>query len=185
MFTLPTGRALLDPNRILEEAGIRQGMKVADLGVGNIGHFLFPAASMVGAQGMVFGIDILRPALEAVQNRLKISGEQNVNLVWGNFETLGGTKLPDHSVDLAVMVGVFHAIRQDLALKEAMRILGTDGILLIVDWKPQGGPMGPRPESRLSKEEARRLAESSGFVFKKEFEAGPNHYGLVFTNPRK
>jgi hypothetical protein len=45
--------------------------------------------------------------------------------------------------------------------------------------------MGPKPETRLSKEDARRLAEAAGFVFKKEFEAGTHHYGLVFTKPRR
>jgi ubiquinone/menaquinone biosynthesis C-methylase UbiE len=185
MIDLPTGRALLDPDHILEEAGIRQDMKVADLGVGNIGHFLFPAARMVGDKGMVFGVDILRPVLEAVKNQLKISGQENVTLIWGNIETLGGTKIPDNAVDLALMVGVLNAVRQDLALAEARRILGTDGLLLVVDWKPQGGPMGPKPETRLAKEDARRLAEAAGFVFKKEFEAGAHHYGLVFTKPRR
>jgi ubiquinone/menaquinone biosynthesis C-methylase UbiE len=185
MLTLPTVRALLDPDKVLEEADIRQGMRVADLGVGNVGHFLFPAARMVGDKGMVFGVDILRPVLEAVKNRLKISGTENVTLIWGNIETLGGTKIPDNAVDLVIMVSVLYAIRQDQGLAEARRILGTDGTLLIVDWKPQGAPMGPKPESRLSREEARRLAEAAGFVFKKEFEAGPHHYGLVFTKPRR
>lgn len=185
MLTLPTGRALLDPDQILEEAGIRQGMRVADLGVGNVGHFLFPAARMVGDKGMVFGVDILKPVLEAVKNRLKISGQENVTLIWGDIEKLGGTKIPDNAVDMAIVVGVLSAVRQDLALAEMRRILGTDGTLLVVDWKPQGGPMGPKPESRLAREDARHLAEAAGFVFKKEFEAGAHHYGLVFTKPRQ
>ena len=185
MLSLPTGRALLDPEKILEEAGIRQGMHVADLGVGAVGHFLFPASRMVGEKGMVYAVDILKSVLEANKSRLKITGSANVTLVWGDLETLGGTRLPDHSIDLAVMVNILHAVGKSQALSEVKRILGTDGTLLVVDWKPQGGPMGPAPEHRLSKDETRKLAETAGFTFKKEFEAGPHHYGLVFTKPRR
>jgi len=185
MLTLPTGRALLDPEKILEEAGIRQGMHVADLGVGSVGHFLFPASRMVGEKGMVYAIDILKSVLDANKSRLKITGTANITLVWGDLERVGGTRLPNNTIDLAVMVNILHAVNKPGALGEAKRILGTDGILLVVDWKPQGGPMGPAPAHRLSKDQARKLAETAGFVFTKEFEAGPHHYGLVFTKPRQ
>ena len=182
---MPTGRALLDPHKILEEAGIRQDMKVADLGVGNIGHFLFPAAEMVGEKGMVFAIDILKSVLDANKSRLKIAGYQNISFIWGDIERLNGTKLPDHSIDLAVMVNVLHAIDKKAAFTEVKRMLGTDGLFLVVEWKLQGGPMGPSPDHRLPKDEAIRLGAAAGLTLKKEFEAGPHHYGLVFTKPRQ
>lgn len=185
MLTLPTGRALLDPDHILEEAGIRQGMRVADLGVGGIGHFLFPAAKMVGEKGMVFAVDVLKSVLDANKSRLKIAGYANVTMIWGDIERPGGTRIPDNAVDLAVMVNILYAVNKPAALSEAKRILGTDGSLLVVEWKPQGAPMGPAPERRLAKEETMRLAQTAGFFLKKEFEAGPHHYGLVFTKPRQ
>ncbi len=181
---LPTGRALLDPNRILEEAGIRENMKVADFGVGAVGHFLFPAAKMVGPKGTVVGIDILKPVLQAIQSRAKSVGLENIEYVWGDIERLGGTKLPDHSMDLVILVNVLHLTKKGKTLEEAKRILGTEGTLLIVDWNPAGAPFGPAPDHRISKEDAVKIATGAGFALKKEFSAGTYHYGLVFTKPR-
>jgi ubiquinone/menaquinone biosynthesis C-methylase UbiE len=183
MAMLPTGRALIDPNHVLEEAGLREEMKVADLGVGAIGHFLFPAAKLVGPKGMVFGVDILQSVLQANRSRAKTFGLDNIDFVWGNIELLGGTRLPDSSIDLALMVNVLHAVKQAEALTECRRILHSEGILTVVEWKPAGSSMGPSPEKRMAPEDVKKLVVQYGYNFKKEFEAGPQHYGMVFTKP--
>lgn len=180
MDYLPTGRALIDPFHALEQAGIREEMKVADFGVGTVGHFLLPAAKLVGPKGRVYGVDILPSVIQAIQGRLKVAGLDNVELVWGDFEKVGGSRLPDASMDLVIMVNVLHAVKKETALQEARRVLATAGHLLVVDWKPAGTGFGPAPEKRLPKEEAAKIVAQSGFLFLKEFEAGRNHYGLVF-----
>ena len=180
---MPTGRTLIDPYKALEEAGIRQDMKVADLGVGAVGHFLFPAAQMVGERGMVFGVDILQSVIQANRSRAKTAGVDNVEMIWGDIERDAGTRLPDNSIDLAIMVNVLYAVKKESALLEVKRILHTGGILCVIEWKPAGTVLGPPPEKRLQKEEAVNWAARAGLTFRKEFEAGPHHYGLVFTKP--
>lgn len=184
MQYLPTGRALIDPVKALEEAGIKEEMKVADLGVGAVGHFLFPASDLVGQKGEVYGVDILKPVLEANENRAKLAGKKdNIQYVWGDIDRLRGTRLPDHSMDMALVVNVLHLAKDGGLLEEAKRILHKGGILLIIDWKPAGTHFGPSPEKRLTKDEAKSLITSNGFTLTKEFEAGPNHYGLVAAKP--
>jgi ubiquinone/menaquinone biosynthesis C-methylase UbiE len=183
MDYLPTGRALIDPFNALEKAGIREEMRVADLGVGAVGHFLFPAAKLVGPKGHVYGVDILKSVLQANQSRTKLSGLDNVEMVWGNFEKLNGSRLPDASMDMAIMVNVLHAVDKDGAIQESKRILATDGILLVIEWKAAGAVLGPSSERRLPKEDASAAAMQAGFLLVKEFEAGPYHYGLVLKKP--
>ena len=183
MDYLPTGRALIDPFNALEKAGIREEMRVADFGVGSVGHFLFPAAKLVGAKGHVYGVDILKPVLQANQSRAKLSGHDNVEMVWGNFEKLNGSRLPDASMDMAVMVNVLHAVDRNGALQESRRVLVTGGTLLVVEWKAAGAALGPSAERRLPREDAVSAALAAGFQLQKEFEAGPYHYGLVFKKP--
>ena len=180
MDYLPTGRALIDPFNALEKAGIKDGMRVADFGVGAVGHFLFPAAKLVGSGGHVYGVDILKSVLQSNQSRAKTAGFDNVELVWGNFERPNGSRLPDASMDMIVMVNVLHAVDKPAALQECKRVLVTDGILLNIEWKPAGAALGPAGERRLSKEQAAELAAQAGFLLQKEFEAGPHHYGQVF-----
>lgn len=180
---LPTSRALIDPYMVLEEAGILQNMTVADLGVGAIGHFLFPAAGLVGPKGHVFGVDVLKQVLEANRSRAKALGVENIEYIWGDIEKLGGSRLPDSSVDLAILVNVYHATKNGQVLEEARRIMHSDGRLVIVEWNPAGASFGPKPESRVAKADVIEHAQRVGFTYMKDFTAGPYHYGLVFTKP--
>lgn len=183
MQYLPTGRALIDPFNALTKAGIRGEMRVADFGVGTVGHFLFPAAKLVGAKGHVYGVDILKPVIQANQSRMKLAGFENVELVWGNFERPMGSRLPDASMDMVLMINVLHAVDKLPALKESKRVLHTGGILLVVEWNPAGAALGPASEKRLSKEQTSALASEAGYITTGQFEAGPHHYGLVLKKP--
>ena len=71
MYKITGGNILLDVNLILTKAGIEEGMKIADLGCGTNGHFVFPAANLVGNKGTVYAVDILKTAIEAVSRRIK------------------------------------------------------------------------------------------------------------------
>lgn len=42
------------------------------------------------------------------------------------------------------------------------------------------GTLGPPPEARIKKQEAKSLAMGAGFELDREFAAGPHHYGLLF-----
>lgn len=179
MDYLPTGRALIDPFNALEKAGIREEMRVADFGVGAVGHFLFPAAKLVGQKGHVYGVDILKSVLQANQSRAKLSGFENIEMVWGNLDKMNGTRLPDASMDMVIIVNVLHAVDKATALLEAKRVLATGGVLLVIEWKASAAGLGPAPERRLTKEDAVAAGLTAGFQMQKDFEAGPYHYGVV------
>ncbi len=179
MDYLPTGRALIDPFNALEKAGIREEMRIADFGVGAVGHFLFPAAKLVGEKGHIYGVDILKTVIQANQSRMKLAGFDNIELVWGNFERPMGSRLPDASMDMVLMVNVLHAVDRMPSLQEAKRVLHTGGILLIIEWKLAGAALGPSPDKRIAKEPATLLGTQMGFSLLETFEAGPHHYGLV------
>lgn len=184
MAYLPTGRGLIDPFKALEEAGIKQGMKIADLGVGTVGHFLFPASGLVGKDGLVYGVDILKSVLEANEGRARLQGSNDtIQFIWGDIDRIGGTRLPDSSMDMAIVANLLHLGTDGGLLEEARRILHTGGILLVIDWNPAGTNFGPPSEKRVTQEAAKALLEKYGFKVKKTFEAGKNHYGIVAHKP--
>ena len=186
MGYLPTGKALIDPFKALEEAGIREEMKIADLGVGAVGHFLFPAAQMVGPKGTVYAIDLMKTVLEANKGRQKLTGGvDNVEYIWGDIDRIKGTRLPDNSVDMVLAVNVLHLASKGVLMQEAKRIMHSGGIMLAIDWKPTSTTFGPKPESRLTKDEARKIITDAGLEITKEFEAGPSHYAMVAVKPHE
>lgn len=174
---IPSGGEVLDPPAILATLGLAEGMFVADLGCGTSGHFVFPAARMVGVKGKVYAIDILKSALAGIDSRRKIEGATNVEEVWADIEVSGGTRIPDNSVDRALLVNVRGKLGM---LKEAWRILKNGGKLLVVDWKPTAAPFGPPTKDRRPSEATKADAAQLGYKLEKEFDAGQYHYGLIF-----
>src|SRR5690242_8173942 len=168
MDYLPTGRAMIDPFNALEKAGIREEMRVADFGVGAVGHFLFPAAKLVGPKGHVYGVDILKSVLQANQSRAKLSGLDNVEMVWGNFGEVDGSRPPDASMDTASIVDAPHAVDKATAMRESARVLPTGRVLLVIEWKTSRAVLGPAPGRRLTKEHATSAALTAGFQLQKD-----------------
>jgi ubiquinone/menaquinone biosynthesis C-methylase UbiE len=68
--------------RMLQHAGVTQGMRVLDVGAG-IGDVAFLCASLVGPAGEVIGMDRARPAVETAQRRPQSAGLGNVSFAAG------------------------------------------------------------------------------------------------------
>ncbi len=181
MPILATGNELIDPFKLLEQGGIRTGMTVADFGCGTLGHYVFPAAQLVGPNGKVYAVDILKSVLSSIESRKKVENILNIETIWGDLETTNGVALPDNSVDIGLIVNnLFMSTQKDAMVKECTRIIKKDGVMVIADWKLAGVNFGPPAESRVSPQEARHLAAEAGLTLTKEFDAGKYHYGLVF-----
>ncbi|KPJ86101.1 hypothetical protein AMJ57_00410 [Parcubacteria bacterium SG8_24] len=182
MVYIPTGKELIDPFNILEQAGIREGMQVADFGCGTLGHYVFPAARMVGESGQVHAVDILKSVLGGIESRMKMEGAGNVRTVWGDLERDRGVGIDDGQLDIGLLINNLSLSKQkEQMLKECVRMVKGGGKFVIVDWKPTGAPFGPEASTRVSAEEAKSLAAGAGLKLEKEFKAGQFHYGLVFV----
>jgi ubiquinone/menaquinone biosynthesis C-methylase UbiE len=167
---------------IFEKVGLSESMHVGDLGCGNLGYFSVPAAKIVGKNGMVYAVDIQKPVLQAVEHIAKEEGLENIKTVWSNLEIVGATRIPADSLDLAVAINMlFIAENDSVVFEEAYRLAKTGGKLLVIDWKSISTPFGPALEDRIKKEDAMKFAKDARFNFIEEFEAGPYHFGLIFT----
>lgn len=72
--------------RLFISAGIRPGMRVLDIGSG-VGDVALLAASIVGTQGHVVGIDLDSAALEKARARAAMLGVSNVEFIHGDVRT--------------------------------------------------------------------------------------------------
>lgn len=181
MAGFTTGTELINPIMVLEGAGIREGMSVADLGCGTTGHFVLPAARLVGPDGVSYAVDIQKSVLDSVRSRAELAGLSNVKLVWGDIERPRGVKIQDSSVDIVLIINnMFLADNRVLMAKEAGRILKRDGKLVVVDWKLTSAPFGPSPQTRISKEAVTQVMAQAGFKKVSEFTPGEYHYGILF-----
>jgi ubiquinone/menaquinone biosynthesis C-methylase UbiE len=166
-----------DPASNLAKLGLMEGMKAADIGAGS-GFYSIEAARRVGPSGRVFAIDVQKDLLERLRNAALGQRLSNIEVVWGDAERIGGTKLRDLSVDRAIASNVLFQLRKpdDFAL-EMKRIMKPGGKILVVDWS-EASELGPRDPFTSMK--AQTLFEKNGFTLEQSFNAGDHHYGLVF-----
>lgn len=183
---VPGGKELIDPIKLLEKLGVEEGMKIADLGCGRRGYFSLQAAKLVGSGGLVYAVDVLKSALENVRSMANLFGIPNIKTVWADLEVYAGTKIPNESVDVAMINNVFFQTeKDDLILKETSRILKNGGKLLVTEWKRIKTPIGPLLENKADPQQIKNDAAKCGFVLENEFEAGPYHYGLIFVKSKR
>ncbi len=176
------GNILLNINTILKVANIKNSQKVADLGCGASGHVLFPLANIVGKNGKVYAVDILKNILEGINRRAKSENYTNIETIWSNLEIFGATKIETESLDVAFLVNtLYQSKKRAEILREATRMLKKGGHLLIVEWKNVSSPFGPLPEDRVNPELLKINARKLGLSLEKEFDAGQYHYGMLYT----
>lgn len=175
-----SGNELIKVN-VFEKIGLAEGMNVGDLGCGNLGYFSLPAAKIVGKNGTVYAVDILKSVLQSVEHIAKQEGLDNIKTIWSNLEIVGATKIPDESLDLTMLMNMLFQSTDDAKVfLESYRLTKSAGKLVVIDWKMISSPFGPDPAKRIKKEDAILFATNAGFKLVEEFEAGPYHFGLIF-----
>ena len=112
-----------------------------------------------------------------IKNKVKDARIHNVEIIWGNIEKLGGTKIGDGVVDAVIASNVLSQVedKQNFIL-ETKRILKPKGRVLIIDWL-EGSIMGKKVI--VPKNKAREMFEKHGFIFERDITAGDHHYGMI------
>jgi SAM-dependent methyltransferase len=115
--------------RVLREAGLRRGMRVADLGCG-VGMVTALLAELVGPEGHVVGIDASGAQLAQARARVKGVGGKSRFVE----ASAAGTGLPPESFDLVYCrFLLIHLPKPERALREMRRLLRPGGILVCED----------------------------------------------------
>ena len=104
------------PNLLLDALRLKPGDVVADVGAGS-GYITFRLAPRVGATGSVLAVDIQQEMLDLIVQRGKERGITNVKPVLG---AITDPKLPPNSVDLILMVDVYHEFSHPWEMTRAM-----------------------------------------------------------------
>lgn len=175
------GNTLIDASFILSKAQVGEKMKVADLGCGSSGHFVFPAARLIGKKGIVYAVDILRTVLATVDKRARSENLANIKIVWTNLEIFNATKIESGSLDVALLINtLYQSHKRAEILRESVRLIKKGGKLVVVEWKNIASPLGPPAEEKVKKELLDLAIKKLGLRPEEEFEAGQFHYGLIY-----
>ena len=166
------------PSKAIELLNLKDGMVVADIGAG-VGYYTIRMAKKVGATGKVYASDIQPEMLTLLRKRLDEQKITNVEMVLG---TETDPKLPLNSIDLAIMVDVYHEFAQpQRMLRKLQKTLKDDGRLVLLEFRKEDPYVPIRPEHKMSVAEAKLELEDEGFVLDKVIPGLPWQHILVFS----
>ena len=166
------------PDVALNVLKIPKGAAVADIGAGS-GYITVRLADRVGPTGRVFANDVQPQMLNILARRLDRSKITNVTLIEG---TLDDPRLPPASVDLVLMVDVYHELSQPQSILRHLReSLKPGGRLVLLEYRKEDPTVPIKPEHKMSVAEARMEVEAEGFTLSKVDEALPRQHILIFV----
>ena len=116
------------PDAVIRALDIQPGASVADLGAGG-GYFVPYLADAVGANGVVYAVDVEPSITEAL--REGFDSDDRVQVVLGRYED---PELPDAEIDLVLIVNTFHHITDRVEYFSRLRdVLTENGRVAVIE----------------------------------------------------
>jgi predicted methyltransferase len=121
-----------EAEEVMNLAGMRPGMSVADVGAGG-GYYTIRLARIVGAKGRVLAEDIVSDTRDRLMDRVQRESLDNVAVKLG---TPDDPTLPHASFDRVFLVHMYHEVASPYAFLWHLRDgVKPDGLVIVVDSK--------------------------------------------------
>jgi ubiquinone/menaquinone biosynthesis C-methylase UbiE len=139
---------------LFQDAGIRPGMRVLDIGSGP-GDVSFLAAELVGPNGSVVGVDENPEMVRTAIERAEASRVAQVSFIAGDIRDLALAREFDAVVGRLVLM---YSADPSATLRSALRYVRPDGLVAFHEMN-MGAPVWSEPVSRLHQLLARCVSE--------------------------
>ncbi len=165
------------PDQALDALKIAKGSTVADIGAG-VGYFSWRLAERVGSDGVVYAEDIQQVMLDMLDRNMKARKLSNVRPVLG---TIDDPKLPRDSVDLILLVDVYHEFSEPQKMLARMReSLKPGGRLVLLEYRGEDPNVPIKVEHKMTVKQVRAELEPAQLKFVESIEILPQQHILVF-----
>ncbi|MDO5809988.1 class I SAM-dependent methyltransferase [uncultured Methanobrevibacter sp.] len=179
----------LDSDEIIQELDLKGDETFMDAGCGD-GHNAIKVLEDYNHKGTVYAVDVYDASIEDMDKYKKKNNVENlVNIEADITEGIPG--VDDESIDVVLMVNVFHGFKasrkMDEAVDELARIVKKDGKIAIMDYKPWDVPKGPPTQFRSSPEDLEKLFNNHGLKMTylneeigEDIPEGKSHFLIMF-----
>jgi len=167
------------PSLVLDHLDVEPDAVIADIGAGS-GYFSFLFAPLV-PQGRVIATDIQQEMLDFIEARKKLRQVENIQTVLGTIED---TRLPDESVDLAVMVDAYHEFSHPYEMaRSIVRGLKPGGRIIFLEYRGEDPTVPIKPLHKMTVKQLTREMEVVGMEFVEVKDFLPIQHFVVFRKP--
>lgn len=155
---------------------VSQNSVVADIGAGT-GYYTFRIAKRVSA-GKVYAVEIQDYAIKYLRARAIKLKQNNVVVIKGSEQS---PNLPDNSIDLAIMVDVYHELLYPHEMLLAIRrALKPNGKLLLIEYRAEDPKVEIKTLHKTSVEQVNKELTVNVFRLVRDGEFMPIQHFLVF-----
>jgi ubiquinone/menaquinone biosynthesis C-methylase UbiE len=167
-----------NPKKLLELLKLQPGEVVADIGAGS-GYYSFRMAKLVGEKGKILAVDIQQEMLDIIADRQK---KENVPQIERILGTDKDPKLTKESVDLILMVDVYHEFEHPHEMTEKMlEALKPGGRLVFVEFRKEDERVPIREVHKMSERQViREMGEFPALKFESNSDKLPWQHVLTF-----
>ena len=166
------------PDLLLAELKLKSGMVVADIGAGS-GYHSRRMADVVGKTGIVYAVDV-QP--EMVRFLERIAREDRYKHVKPVLATVDDVTLAPNSIDLAIMVDVYHELEFPLeVMRSIVTSLKPGGRVVFVEYRAEDPNVPIKEVHKMTETQIKREAAIHGIVWERTSNVLPWQHVVVFT----
>ena len=163
---------------LLRELGLKPGMVVADVGAGT-GYYARRIAPLVGSSGQVLAVDVQPEMIEMLTAMASKAKLTNIKPVLCKVDNVN---LPDASVDLAIMVDVYHELEFPFEVMESVvRALKPGGKLVLVEYRAEDPKVPIKALHKMSQAQVRKEASQHALNYERTANTLPWQHVIVFS----
>ena len=166
------------PNRLVSALSLKPGYQVGDVGAGS-GYLTWRMARVVGPTGKVYANDIQPEMISFLRTNLLVRGITNVVPVLG---TTTDPRLPDNTLDLILLVDVYHECDHPLEMTRRMTdALKPGGRLVFVEYRGEERWIPIKPLHKMTATQVRKeMALHPRLAFVENLTNLPRQHILIF-----
>jgi SAM-dependent methyltransferase len=163
---------------LLTVLDLRPGMTVADIGAGT-GYLSRRMAPHIMPNGKVLAVDVQPEMVSMLRTLVRQSGLSQIEPLLGGEADV---KLPAASVDLAIMVDVYHELAYPYEmLASIVRSLKPGGRLVFVEYRAEDPNVPIKALHKMSESQIKREAAVHGLRWERSIESLPWQHVVVFS----
>lgn len=148
------------PSKAIDMLELKAGMVVADIGAGS-GYYATRIAKRVGPTGRVYATDIQEGMIALLNRRIASEGLGNITTVLGGMDD---PKLPPKSIDVAIMVDVYHELQQpQIFLQRLKPAFKPGGRLVLLEFRKEDPKIPILEVHKMSVAEVKQELEAEGY----------------------
>jgi ubiquinone/menaquinone biosynthesis C-methylase UbiE len=164
------------PSKALEALDLKPGMVVADIGAGS-GYYTSRIARRIGPSGRVYATDIQQGMIQLLDRRVTAEGLTNVTTILGG---MNDPKLPPESIDLALMVDVYHELQEpQLFLQRLKAAFKPGGRLVLLEFRKEDPKIPILEVHKMSIAEVKQEMEAEGYAIDRVIDTLPWQHIIV------